>query len=372
VSTARVDFTRGAAERIAAVVRKVEQGDRDGAPLKFARIGTERFGGGGAVRVGTFTGGWPKGEFKTVTLTSSTATVSVRNVSLPLDINAQSPNAATRTVLFSLANGTHHAVEIEQGGLCGSWQEFLVTLDVENCSGAGAVAIVRDVNIGTTPAPVSNSGPGPIATIELLSGGANYAQRGREEPTVGVSAASTAVSFTLSYEQLTGTCSLPVWRIGGITAVGSTANFAPQTLTVAPLNSAIEVVPAVLTLNTAGASIVEAGAYYRESNSLSPYTHTLTVNVTQLPPSLGSGAAFTPVVNTDPTNTAFGQVTSITIDNGGDDYIAWQANGSIPFGNVDLALLPGFKAYETQMLGHADSCLQWFSVVECDDEESEE
>lgn len=37
MSTARVDFTRGAAERIAAAVRRVEQGDRDGAPLSFSR-----------------------------------------------------------------------------------------------------------------------------------------------------------------------------------------------------------------------------------------------------------------------------------------------------------------------------------------------
>jgi hypothetical protein len=367
MSTARVNFTRGAAERIAAVVRKVEQGDRGGAPLTFRKVETPA--GGGGVRIGTFTGEWPKGEFKTVKLTSSTATYSVLNVSLPLDMDGQSPNTATRAVLFSRVNGTHHAVEIEQGGLCGSWKEYLVTLAVENCSGSGAIAIVRDVNIGTTPEPAANSGPGPISTIELISGGSNYAQRGREEPEVGVSASSTGVSFTLSYEQLTGTCDLPYWRISGITAAGNTTLFTPQTLLVSPLNSATEVVPAVLNLNTAGASIVEPGAYFKESNSLPPYTHALSVSVTQLAPSGGSGAEFTPVVNTDPTDASFGQVTSITIDNSGSDYIAWKWNGSIPFGNVDLAMLPGFKAYETQMLGHEGSCLQWFSVVTCEEPE---
>jgi hypothetical protein len=364
MSTARVDFTRGAAERIARVVRIVEQGDRDGAALTFKKVGSEGFGGGG-VRIGTFTGEWPKGEFKTVTLTSSTATYSVLNVSLPLEMKEQSPNTATRAVLFSRASGTHHAVEIEQGGLCGSWKEYVITLAVAGCGGTGAQAIVRTVNIGTTPEPAANSGPGPISTIEIVSGGSNYAQRGREQPTVGVSASSTNVSFSLSYEQQTGTCDLPFWRISGITAAGNTAFFTPQTLTVAPLNSATEVVPAVLNLNTAGASIVEPGAYYKESNSLPPYTHTLTVNVTQLSPSAGSGAAFTPVVNIDPTNAAFGRVTSITIDDGGDDYIAWQWSGSIPFGNVDLSLLPDFKAYETQVLGHEGACLKWFSVTTC-------
>ena len=38
MSTARVDFTRGAAERIANVVRTVELGDRDGAPLNLGRV----------------------------------------------------------------------------------------------------------------------------------------------------------------------------------------------------------------------------------------------------------------------------------------------------------------------------------------------
>ena len=36
-STARVDFTKGAAERIARVVVQVENGGRDGTPLTFGR-----------------------------------------------------------------------------------------------------------------------------------------------------------------------------------------------------------------------------------------------------------------------------------------------------------------------------------------------
>lgn len=38
MSTARIDFTRSAAERIANVVRTVERGNRDEAPLSFARL----------------------------------------------------------------------------------------------------------------------------------------------------------------------------------------------------------------------------------------------------------------------------------------------------------------------------------------------
>jgi hypothetical protein len=71
VSTERVDFTRGAAERIANVVRLVEQGDRDGTALRFGRVVGEQ---GKVFRVCTFTGAWSKNSFKTVTLKYVTST----------------------------------------------------------------------------------------------------------------------------------------------------------------------------------------------------------------------------------------------------------------------------------------------------------
>lgn len=363
MSTARVDFTRGAAERIARAVRIVETGGRNEAPLSFRKIDTPE--AGGKVRLGTFTGGWQKGDDKVVTLSGSTATYLVRNVSLSLEMDDQSPNTATRQVLFSRANGRDHAVEIEQGGICGAWQEYLVTLTVSNCSGSGGIAIVQDVNIGTTPPPASNSGPGPVSNVLVTNPGGNYAQRGREQPVIGVSAASTSVSFSLSFQQLTGTCNLPRWRISGITAAGNTSFWTQQTLLVAPLDDATEIVPAVINLNTAGATIINGGAYYKESNALPPYTHALSVSVLQQTPSLGSGAEFTPVIDLDPTSPSFGSLLSVTIDNGGSNYVAWKWNGSIPFGNSDLSLFNGFKSYETQILGHEGSCFKWFDVITC-------
>jgi len=76
VSTARVDFTRGAAERIAAVVRRVEQGDRDGTPLTFTRVDTPA----GTMRIVAFTGAWGKSTLKTVTIDPTTATMTVSNI----------------------------------------------------------------------------------------------------------------------------------------------------------------------------------------------------------------------------------------------------------------------------------------------------
>lgn len=71
MSTARVDFTRGAAERIAAVVRRVEQGDRDGQPLRFgvvADVPSKVF------RVARFTGAWSTNQLKVVTFRNITST----------------------------------------------------------------------------------------------------------------------------------------------------------------------------------------------------------------------------------------------------------------------------------------------------------
>lgn len=71
MSTARVDFTRGAAERIARVVRIVEQGDRDGAPLTFGKVDPPA---GKIFRVCTFTGSWTVNQSKTLTFQNVTTT----------------------------------------------------------------------------------------------------------------------------------------------------------------------------------------------------------------------------------------------------------------------------------------------------------
>lgn len=67
----RVNFTKPAAERIAAVVRKVEQGERDQSSLAFSKPLVEPRV---TIRICTFTGSWGKDTFKTVTLVHQTST----------------------------------------------------------------------------------------------------------------------------------------------------------------------------------------------------------------------------------------------------------------------------------------------------------
>lgn len=79
----RVAFTRRDADRIARVVRTVEQGDRKGTPLVFGRNGASA-SSAPVFRVGTHDGAaWAKNASKTVTfinVTTTPNTVSAKNL----------------------------------------------------------------------------------------------------------------------------------------------------------------------------------------------------------------------------------------------------------------------------------------------------
>lgn len=95
MSTARVDFTRGAAERIARVVRTVEQGERDGAPLRFGKPLPEP--PGKVFRMGTYDGEWNKGTTAVVTFLNQTATpntVVAKNLFADVDSSSTTAHCA--------------------------------------------------------------------------------------------------------------------------------------------------------------------------------------------------------------------------------------------------------------------------------------
>jgi hypothetical protein len=100
-----VSFTRGAADRIAKVVRTVERGDTSAEGLRFGRPpGGE---GSKVFRVVTFTGSWDKDSAKTVTFkfqTTTPNTVSATN--LLLDIPSACGTASTATVAIIAKEGT--------------------------------------------------------------------------------------------------------------------------------------------------------------------------------------------------------------------------------------------------------------------------
>ena len=111
----RVDFTRGAADRIARTVRLVEQGQRDQSGPRYGKL-LDDPSSGGVLRLGTFTGTWAVGTLKTVTMHGSTNTANVQNWCVDVghaDASDTANTTKTRYVIFGTIKGTHSAVEIQ-------------------------------------------------------------------------------------------------------------------------------------------------------------------------------------------------------------------------------------------------------------------
>lgn len=68
--------------------------------------------------------------------------------------------------------------------------------------------------------------------------------------------------------------------------------------------------------------VTAGGSYYREDASVPPYVATVTVGVSQIPPSDGTGAELSAVIDDDPESETFGEITAVNIDDGGDGYLA--------------------------------------------------
>lgn len=244
MSTARVDFTRGAAERIARVVRLVEQGERDESPLVFRRA-QEVTSAAAGVKRGTFKGPWGIGETRIVTLLDGSSTVSVTNYCVP---SLGEDMQAERPVLFSRVAGTNAVIEIAKlpdTGFCGTYQgPDLISLSFASCFGLGAAAKVL------APGGIDPDDAGPITTIQITNPGSGYALRGRSEPSVVITGSGTGASFTTTFSKQTGDCGIPYWKISAVTVSSSGAGYVNgESLTVTPTAGSTEETPAELTLN---------------------------------------------------------------------------------------------------------------------------
>jgi hypothetical protein len=69
-------------------------------------------------------------------------------------------------------------------------------------------------------------------------------------------------------------------------------------------------------------AVTSGGKYYREDASLPPYVADVTVTINQTSPSDGDGAVITAQVEDDTGSPDFGKVVGLTIENGGDGYLA--------------------------------------------------
>jgi hypothetical protein len=111
----KVAFTRPAADRIAKVVRRVEQGDRAAKPLEFRRISTS-LPQGQMFRVCTFTGSWSKNQAKVVTflnVTTTPNTVSATNLFVDLASCSTTGTATTTKCAIARDGATWYVIAAE-------------------------------------------------------------------------------------------------------------------------------------------------------------------------------------------------------------------------------------------------------------------
>lgn len=444
-----VTFTRPAAERIAKVVRKVEAGDRSAKPLTFERVAQ---GAKAILKVGTFTGTWATGTYKTVTLNGSTQTASVYNWTTPV-VDTETPSTAdTQYVIFGKASGTNSAVEIQffrprirlgktisavprasaaqialykdepvtcvtgcelgefasagetvcaqnliddipanawvyvvrpQGSqtyhiigrgktqaeadeenvdLCGRVDTTALTVQFSACYGTGAM--------GT--ASVLGDCPGPINSVTVNDGGIGYALKARIEPVIAIYGSGTGATFTTTFTQLNGDCGIPKWRINTVSVAGGGGYSDNEQLDVVGDTRTVIVACPKLTLQAnedgipSSVDVIDGGEMYKEDDNGQPYVATVTVTITQLPPSVGSGAILAATVNSNVNSTAFGSITGVTISNAGDDYVNQVATYPLRSQGFWFSKLPAYDGSKTQLLGHSDAgCLQWFDVTAC-------
>ena len=92
-----VQFSRGAAQRIAKVVRIVESGDRNQPPVVFEHPIPQ-----GSLRLATVTGQWATGVTAALTYYGVTTTVAVQNLHLPLEV----ASSASAECVIGKAGGT--------------------------------------------------------------------------------------------------------------------------------------------------------------------------------------------------------------------------------------------------------------------------
>jgi hypothetical protein len=111
-------------------------------------------------------------------------------------------------------------------------------------------------------------------------------------------------------------------------------------------------------------NVFSGGEYYRENPTGEPYLDNVTISVFGVEPGDGSGATFDAVIDDDPNSATFGQITGITVIDGGDGYLEFKNqqvccgdfyNGrSIVLKRTNNDVLPGENRSGTNLPGVAN------------------
>lgn len=247
--------------------------------------------------------------------------------------------------------------------ICGRVDAPAVTLQFSACHGTAAAAT----------AVVLGDCPGPIDSVTVTNGGSGYAVVARVEPEITITGSGRGATFTPTFTKVDGECDIPTWRINTVSVEGGEGYSDDEALNVRGDTQTVIVECPELTLAAdeegypTSVNVIDGGEMYKEDENGEHYVATVTITVTQLPPSAGTGAKFTAVVEDDPSNTsAFGSIVSVTVDEPGDNYVNEVATYPLRAQGFWFSKLPDYDGSKTQLLGHADNgCLKWFDVTAC-------
>jgi hypothetical protein len=272
------------------------------------------------------------------------------------------------------------AVEITSGGSgYAVLSRSAPTLSADASPGSGATLSISYAANGTTPATWSVSG------VTVTAGGSGYTdgdeltfslgtgdyvsldpfgeplhatatlQTERVQPTIEIGVESTGGSgatLTPTLSAISGgdVNGRPIWGVSSVAIDDGGSGYAVgDQLTATPTDgeggglwyevSAVDgggAITAVVGYNggeyfkDTGAiesvSVSVGGSYYKEDTTIPGQAATVTVGVNQSGPTSVSagGAVLAAVIDTSPTSATFGQITGVTITNGGHDYLAWE------------------------------------------------
>lgn len=168
----------------------------------------------------------------------------------------------------------------------------------------------------------------------------------RQQPSVSLTASGpsgSGATFAVTLESTGASPPNETWRVAAVTVtnggsayftLGTTLSFgggvALSQASATPVIGSNGVIAAV-TLTNAGeyygdsgipdrVEITNGGKLWRNNSSLPSHVANVTVAVEQVPPSEGSGAELQAVIDDDPSSETFGQITAVTVVNGGSNY----------------------------------------------------
>ena len=168
----------------------------------------------------------------------------------------------------------------------------------------------------------------------------------RQQPSVSLTASGpsgSGATFAVTLESTGASPPNETWRVAAVTVtnggsayftLGTTLSFgggvALSQASATPVIGSNGAITAV-TLTNAGeyygdsgipdrVEITNGGKLWRNNSSLPSHVANVTVAVEQVPPSEGSGAELQAVIDDDPSSETFGQITAVTVVNGGSNY----------------------------------------------------